>query len=265
MKISKNQKTAAIVLGGSLVLYLLYRWYQNNAANTAATSASGQLSPVSTDPGTGATGGGAGDTTGGTGSTSGAPGWGGAGSGGTLNSDLQALMAQEAAQNAGLLSAIQGLTPPAAAPAVAGMVSGPLNALPVAAQIALVHAGLASPNQLGPKAQQAYSHGDTTLAQYATGQKKAGPRGPTRKPQVPAGLTTAQLRTIGSQLAGNVNHNYQPHKSGSAVAPSHHGTKPTVKPGAPPALDHQTGGTKPQPHVTPPKTTPHKKTTTKKR
>lgn len=260
LHISKNQKTAAIVVGGSLILYLLYRWYQNNAASSAASTASGQLSPVDTS--------GAPTDTGGSGTS-----WGGSGSGGTLDSDLQALMAQDASNNAGVLSALAALQPPApvaaaAASAGSAMVSGPLNALPIAAQIALVHSGLADPSQLGPKAQQVYAHGDTTLAQYATGQRRSAPRGPTKKPAPVAGLTTAQLRTIGSQIGGYVAHNYKPHKSGSAVAPSHHGPKPQVKPAHPPALDHQTGGVKPpsaQPHVVPPKSTPHKKTTTRPR
>ena len=260
LKISKNQKTAAIVAGGGLILYLLYRWYQSNAATSAANTSTSALTPTDTSgTGTGTTG------AGGTGDATGSGTWAGAGSGGTLDSDLQALMALDASNNTGLLQAIQALQPTAPAGAVQGMISGPLNALPPAAQIALVRAGLASPNQLGPKAQQIYSAGDTTVAQYATGQKQAAPRGPTRKLAATAGLTTAELRTIGSQISGYVNHAYKPHKSGSAVAPSHHGTKPTVKPGKSPALDHQTGGTKPQPHVTPPKATPHNKTTTKRR
>ena len=268
MKISKNQKTAAIVLGGALILYLLYRWYENNAANSAANTAAAitpttdTTDPTGTSTGTGSVGGGTTD-------------WSG-GAGGTIDSDLQALMAQDASNNSSLLAAIQGTAPTGASTgaststgtgtgtgAVAGMVSGPLNALPIAAQIALVHSGLASPSQLGPKAQQVYSHGDTTLAQYATGQKKAAPRGPTKKTATQAQATGAQVRAVGSQIAGYVNHAYKPHKSGSAVAPSHHGPKPAVKPAGTPALDHTTGGT--QPHVTPSKAAPHNKTTPKRR
>lgn len=223
MTVSPKQKKIALVAGGALVLYLLYRWYENNAANNAASAQAGTPLTPTTD-GSGDVGGGA--TSGGFG-----------GMGGTLDSDLQALMAQDAQNNAGLIAAIQALQPNGTGSGTAsssttgdtsgtGMISGPLNALPIAAQIALVQAGLADPSQLGAKAQTVYSHGDTTLAQYATGEKKA-PRGQTSRQSRRVAMTAAEARTLGSQLAGYVNHAYDPHKAGSAVAPSHHGPKPT--------------------------------------
>lgn len=39
MKLDKNQKTAAAVAAGALVLYLLYRWYTNNQASSSTTGA----------------------------------------------------------------------------------------------------------------------------------------------------------------------------------------------------------------------------------
>jgi hypothetical protein len=46
----KTPQKAAIGIGGALVVYVLYRWYQNRAATTASTTAAGATDPLTGQP-----------------------------------------------------------------------------------------------------------------------------------------------------------------------------------------------------------------------
>lgn len=199
-----TQKKLLIGGGGLVVLYLLYRWYQGRSTSTAAQTAAG----------TAATGAGTTDGTAPVGS-------------GQEQSDVSGLAGQEQSDVNALASGITAASAQEQSD-VAALTAGEAQNQSLLQQIQSQVAAIVAP--VAPAVAAAIEP-TPSVAHIATGQVKAKRAANTGK--AGAAKTGKKIQTTGSEIAanaakrsGNVNHNYQPHKNASAVAPSHHGVPP---------------------------------------